>query len=180
MSDFRELFGDWRPEDDRPGEGGAMRPEEQTRGDRKLDEKAVRVVNVWEGIEETPVEGGTTITRGHSFFVQLRDNQGREFRIWVVREMAGSIQLALEHGQPDRPFTHDLLKVVLERLGASVERVTIDDLWQNTYYARITLAYHDATIDIDARPSDAIAMALRFDAPIYASEHVLESAQHET
>ncbi|HEX2999233.1 MAG TPA: bifunctional nuclease family protein, partial [Armatimonadota bacterium] len=75
-----------------------------------------------------------------------------------------------------RPMTHDLLKNIIERLGARVERLTIDDLWQETYYAKISLAVGDKIIDVDTRPSDGIALAMRADAPIYVSEAVLEEA----
>ena len=105
----------------------------------------------------------------------LRDNAGREFKIFVMRDVAVAISMAIESERPDRPFTHDLIRNVLERLGAAVERVTIDDLWQETFYAKITLSRGDESFDIDARPSDAIAMALRYHAPIYVAEAVLET-----
>ena len=182
-NDFKDLFGDWRPEDEWRGssEGAPLEPE--NRGQRALNEKEVKVVNVWEGIYEP--SGAFQSTAGLSgssqtFFVQLRDNRGREFRIFVLKEMAYSISLALENESPDRPFTHDLMKNILDRLGATIERVTIDDLWQDTFYAKVTVAHNGQTMDIDARPSDAIALALRFRAPIYVAEYVLEAAQHDT
>ena len=89
--------------------------------------------------------------------------------------MALAISLALESEAPDRPFTHDLIKNILDRLNTRVERVTIDDLWQETFYARITLDHQGEILDIDARPSDAIALALRYKAPIYVAEAVLEA-----
>jgi hypothetical protein len=71
------------------------------------------------------------------------------------------------------------MKNIIERLGATLERITIDDLWQNTFYARITMTRGTETFDVDSRPSDAIALALRFKVPIYVAESVLESAQSE-
>lgn len=170
-NDFRDLFGDWRP-DDTP-------PEPENRAQRPLNEKEVKVVNVWEGILEPQGLFGGAETK-QTYFIQLRDNQGREFRIFVLRDMALSISLALENENPDRPFTHDLMKGILERMGASIERVTIDDLWQDTFYAKISISHNGQTMEVDARPSDAIALALRFRAPIYVAEYVLEAAQHES
>lgn len=172
-NDFRDLFGDWRPEDE-----GRNKPEEffaepENRGRRQLNEKEVKVVNVYEATETSGVN--TTKTT----FVLLRDNFGREFRIFVLPDVAFAISLALENSIPDRPFTHDLMRTIMERLGGTVERVTIDDLWQDTFYAKITLARNGESMDIDARPSDAIAIALRFRAPIYVAESVLEAAQQD-
>jgi bifunctional DNase/RNase len=91
-----------------------------------------------------------------------------------------AIHTAIEEKPSERPLTHDLLRQIVERLGGKVERVTIDDLWQNTFYARITIAVKENhSIDIDARPSDAIAIALRTKAPIYMAEDVLEVAGRE-
>ena len=87
--------------------------------------------------------------------------------------------MALEEDKPDRPFTHDLIKLILEQVGAKVERVIIDDLWQDTFYAKVCIAHNGLTHDIDARPSDALALALRFRAPIYVAEDVLDRAQTE-
>ena len=170
-NDFKDLFGDWRPDDERFGasEGSVGQPE--TRSSRALNEKEVKVVNVYEVDTGNPLHNTT--------FVLLRDRHGREFKIFVMRDVAVAISMAIEGDQPDRPYTHDLMRVVLDRLGASVERVTIDDLLQETFYAKITLARGEELIDIDARPSDAIAMALRYRAPIYVAESVLESTQTE-
>jgi bifunctional DNase/RNase len=72
-------------------------------------------------------------------------------------------------------MTHDLTRNILTRLGVSIDRVVIDDLWQGTFYAKIYLLHGDEEIEIDSRPSDAIALALRFRAPIYMAESVLEA-----
>jgi Uncharacterized conserved protein len=85
---------------------------------------------------------------------------------------AAAIRNGLEGRKHERPMTHDLLKDMIESLGAKVDRVVIHDLRNETYYARIYLKTRDGEIDIDARPSDAIALALRTDAPIYISEEV--------
>ena len=177
MSDFKDLFGDWRPEDraSSPTDENGF-PEPENRGYRPLNEKEVKVVNVWEGIME-PTSAAGTSGGLQSFFVQLRDNRGREFRIYVVRDVALSIAMALNRGTPERPFTHDLMKTMLDKLGAEVDRVIIDDLWQDTFYAKIAIVHNGKTVEIDSRSSDAIAIALRYQAPIYVAEEVLERVQ---
>ena len=178
-SDFDGIFGGgWKPEDERrlPPEPGTGEPE--NRAPRALFEKEVKVVNVYEGIVSVPaaLPSGQTTT-----FVLLRDNRGREIRIFVVRDVAYAISLAVSEESPDRPYTHDLMRVMLQRLGARLDRVIIDDLWQDTFYAKIYLMRDGANevLEIDSRPSDAIALALRFRAPIYVAEAVLEAAQSE-
>jgi uncharacterized protein len=167
-NDFKDLFGEWRPDPEGADEEGENRPR------RTLNEKEVKVVNVYEGRYET-VGGG--ISSESTTFVLMRDNMGREFRIFVLKDVAYAIMMALENETADRPFTHDLMKNFIERLGGTVERVTIDDLWQDTFYAKVSLVRGEEVLDIDARPSDAIAIALRFRAPIYVAEDVLERAQ---
>ncbi len=174
VSDFRDFFGGMGPEDDRRPSSDDAGLEPENRGYRSLNEKEVRVVNVYEGIYDTPGGQGSSTT-----FVLLRDNRGREFKIFVLRDVALAISLGLENDPPDRPHTHDLMKTFIDRLGAKVERVTIDDLWNDTFYAKIGLTQNGESIEIDARPSDAIAIALRARAPIYVAEAVLEASQPE-
>ena len=174
-NDFKDLFGDWRPDEEGRGHDADSRAEPENRTRRALNEKEVKIVNVYEAVPDGPA--GQPLQ--HTTFVLLRDNRGRELRIYVLRDVALAISLALESEPPDRPFTHDLMKNILDRLETSVERVTIDDLWQETFYARITLDHKGETLDIDARPSDAIALALRFKAPIYVAEAVLETTTQE-
>ena len=175
--DFKDLFGDWRPGEEGRGTSDEFRLEPENRTRRALNEKEVKIVNVYEVVPE-PSPG--VPTPQHTF-VLLRDNRGHELKIYVLRDVAFAISLALESETPDRPFTHDLMKNILERLSVTVERVTIDDLWQETFYARITLDHKGESIDVDARPSDAIALALRYRAPIYVAEEVLEaSSQGQT
>jgi len=89
---------------------------------------------------------------------------------------AHAISQGLEGLKFARPMTHDLLQNVIEALGARVSRVVIHDLQHETYYARIYLDAPQGEIDVDARPSDAIALALRTDAPIYISEELAQRA----
>jgi bifunctional DNase/RNase len=174
-NDFKDLFGDWRPDDEGRNSPEGV-PEPENRGRRALNEKEVKVVNVYEGIYESPAGPAASAS---TTFVLLRDNLGREFRIFVLRDVAYAISMAIENEAPDRPFTHDLMKTMLERLGATVDRITIDDLWQDTFYAKISIVRNNETLEIDARPSDAIAISLRFRAPIYVAESVLDAAQTE-
>lgn len=141
--------------------------ETENRSPRSLNEKEVKIVGVY-------MHQDQKMPPQH--FVLLRDNKGRRAPIWVGQFEAWAISFALEGEAPERPLTHDLLKLMLDRLGASIERVIIDDLWNETFYAKIGLLKPDGeTMEIDARPSDAIALALRARAPIYMAEFVLES-----
>jgi bifunctional DNase/RNase len=100
----------------------------------------------------------------------------RYLLIWIGNPEAGAIALALQGVPPPRPLTHDLLKAVIESLGARVVSIIVNDLVDNTFYARIMLEIDGHEVDVDARPSDAIALALRTQAPIYVSEKVLDEA----
>ena len=146
-------------------EGGERRP----RNDEDLDEKEVTVV----GVYEHRAEGSA---QPPSAFVLLRDAQERSVLIFIGKFEAMSIWLALEGTSADRPLTHDLLNNVVNKIGGAIERVLIDDLWNNTYYAKVTISYNGITSDIDARPSDGIALALRAKAKIYMAEAVLAKA----
>ena len=97
--------------------------------------------------------------------------------IWIGVFEANAIALRIEGIDPPRPMTHDLLHDSLEMLGVRVERVTISALRDNTFYAEISLSGPDKDRVLDARPSDAIALALRAKAPIFVLKSVLESAQ---
>jgi bifunctional DNase/RNase len=110
----------------------------------------------------------------NTFIVILRDEENAEMLpIWVGKPEASSISFALEDVTPPRPMTHDLMKAVLDVVNAKVISVVISDLKENTYYAKVHLMYEDSEYSIDARPSDAIALALRTKAPIFASEEVI-------
>jgi bifunctional DNase/RNase len=97
--------------------------------------------------------------------------------IWIGVIEASSIAFELEKVKLTRPMTHDLLKTVIEALSGSVTQVVIVDLRDNTYYAVIEMSHAEQTLEIDARPSDAIALALRSGAPILCEPHVLDRAQ---
>lgn len=133
------------------------------------EEREVKVMGVYEHKEQENVQPTT-------FFVLLRDARNRSVLIWIGKFEAMAISLALDGASADRPITHDLLNNVINRMGGTVERILIDDLWNNTYYAKVTIAYEGKILDIDSRPSDAIALGLRAKAPILMVEGVLERA----
>ncbi len=107
--------------------------------------------------------------------VILRDTEkGHFLPIWVGVFEANAIALEMEKVTTPRPMTHDLLKNLLGELDARVDRVVINDLRDNTFFARIHLTRGDSTLSVDSRPSDAIALALRSQAEIFVEEKVLE------
>ncbi|HVT05524.1 MAG TPA: bifunctional nuclease family protein [Thermoanaerobaculia bacterium] len=114
----------------------------------------------------------------NSPIVVLRDEKDQIFLpIWVGIFEANAIALQLENVETPRPMTHDLLRTVLDTLEAKVTRVVINDLRESTFFARIFLTNTTTDHEIDARPSDAIALALRVSAPIFVHQSVLDQAQ---
>jgi len=97
--------------------------------------------------------------------------------IWIGLLEATSIASALQKIEFDRPMTHDLFKNVAERLKADVTRIEVCDLKENTFFAKIYFESGGISFDIDARPSDAIAIALRFGAPIYVDDKVVQRSK---
>ncbi|HXV62228.1 MAG TPA: bifunctional nuclease family protein [Vicinamibacteria bacterium] len=110
--------------------------------------------------------------------VILKDKEGdRVLPIWVGVFEANAIALQIENIPTPRPMTHDLLKNILSEIRANVQRIVVSDLRDNTFYAMIYLDRAGETIAIDARPSDAIALALRTKSPIYVEDSVVENAK---
>jgi len=110
--------------------------------------------------------------------VILRDIQSQLFLpIWIGVFEANAIALKIEGVETPRPMTHDLLRLVLEQLGGTVEKIVISDLRESTFFASIHLQQQGKPVTIDARPSDAIALALRVEAPIFVLQSVLDKAQ---
>ena len=110
--------------------------------------------------------------------VILRDSEGQKvLPIWVGMFEANAIALQIENISTPRPMTHDLLRNVIEDLKASVLKVVVCDLQENTFYALIYLSLGGETVAIDARPSDAIALALRTHAPIFVEDAVIDHAK---
>ncbi len=109
--------------------------------------------------------------------VELREEGGdRILPIWIGPFEAESITLQLQGVDVPRPLTHDLLKSVIESLGGEVLHILISGLEKSTYFARIVLDVDGDTVEIDSRPSDAIALAVRVNAPIYVTEEVMDQA----
>jgi hypothetical protein len=110
--------------------------------------------------------------------VILRDKDGeRVLPIWVGIFEANAIALQIENIATPRPMTHDLLRNVIRDLNGRVEKIVVSDLKETTFYALIYLKVGSEIIAVDARPSDALALALRTQAPIFVEEHVIDSAK---
>ena len=110
--------------------------------------------------------------------VILKDKEGdRVLPIWVGIFEANAIALQIENYVPPRPMTHDLLRNIITDLEGRVDRVVVSDLKENTFYAIVHLTVRGERIAVDARPSDAIALALRTRAPILVEETVIENAK---
>lgn len=113
-----------------------------------------------------------------SRFVLVTDGE-RRLPIMIGPYEASAISLALEGTHPDRPMTHDLLRNIVDKLGATLTRVVIDDLWNGTYYAKLYFRTDKEEMEIDSRPSDAIALSIRFGATILVSDGILETGLEE-
>ncbi len=108
----------------------------------------------------------------------LRDSDGqRVLPIWVGIFEANAIALQIENVSTPRPMTHDLLKNVIQDLKADIQKIVVSDLKENTFYALIYLSVNGEAVAIDARPSDAIALALRARAPIFVEDRVIDHAK---
>jgi uncharacterized protein len=117
--------------------------------------------------------------RNLSPLVLLKDMEEMNFLpIWIGIFEAASIAMELQDVHPPRPMTHDLLKSVIEKLGSKVLRIVINDVKEGTFFANIEMEKEGGEkVNIDARPSDAIALAIRVGAPIYVSEVVMMQAK---
>ena len=123
------------------------------------------------------VDRVTLDTSTNRFVVILKDDiHGRWLPIVVGSTEAQAIALQLEKISPPRPLTHDLIKNILDSIKILVTRIVVNDLRENTYYASINLKLNGTAQEVDARPSDAIALALRMQAPIYVDEGVMKRA----
>ena len=110
--------------------------------------------------------------------VVLRDAEGQKvLPIWVGVFEANAIAVQIENVPTPRPMTHDLLRNIIQDLHATVERIVVTDLKENTFFALIHLNISGERVAIDARPSDAIALALRASAPIFVEEAVIEQSK---
>jgi bifunctional DNase/RNase len=117
---------------------------------------------------------------GKQPIVLLKTADGNRFLpIWIGHAEAAAILMKLQGASTPRPMTHDLMTDMLEQLDAEVLRITVTELRDNTFYASITVQQNGSELEIDSRPSDAIAIAVRSEVPIYAAEHVIEESAIE-
>jgi bifunctional DNase/RNase len=130
-----------------------------------------------DGLVEMVVESVRVHMLSSRHVVILKET-GREryLPIWIGPWEASAIAMRLQGLTPERPLTHDLFASTLEAVDARVTRVVISDLADETYHARLYLAHDGTEVEVDARPSDALALAVRSEASIYAAEEVLEQA----
>ncbi|HEX2505978.1 MAG TPA: bifunctional nuclease family protein [Gaiellaceae bacterium] len=114
---------------------------------------------------------------GKQPIVLLKTTEGNKFLpIWIGHPEAAAILMKLQGANTPRPMTHDLVTDLLEKLEARVTRIAVTELQDNTFYALITVAVNGSEIEIDSRPSDAIALAVRAGAPIFAADAVIEES----
>ena len=126
---------------------------------------------------ELVISGLGIDSSNNSPVVLLKERNGeRVLPIWIGPSEASAIAMEISGVKFKRPLTHDLFKQCLIDLGVGMESVFISELKENTYYARIFLTHQGKRIELDARPSDSIALALRMKAPIHTTDELLESA----
>lgn len=126
---------------------------------------------------EMSIEGIRVNLANYQRVVILKEKDAERFLpIWIGPAEADAIAVRLQDVSVARPLTHDLLRDVLEKLGAQVDSVVVNDLADDTFFARIMLRVNGERVEIDSRPSDAIALAVRAQVPIYAEDAVLDKA----
>ena len=117
---------------------------------------------------------------GKQPIVLLKTTDGNKFLpIWIGHPEAAAILMKLQGATTPRPMTHDLVTEMLSQLDAQVVRITVTELRDSTFYAQITVQQDGAEIEVDSRPSDAIALAIRAEAPIFAAAQVIEESAIE-
>ncbi len=109
--------------------------------------------------------------------LKAKEDEDIVLPIWIGAFEANGIAMRLQDVEPPRPMTYELLRSVITELGGHVESIHINDLKDSTYYAQVYIIQGNNRIVVDSRPSDAINLALRFDAPIYVAEEVLEKSR---
>jgi uncharacterized protein len=131
-------------------------------------------------MQEMHIYGVSFDLVGKQPIVLLKTAEGNKFLpIWIGHPEAAAILMKLQSATTPRPMTHDLVTDMLEQLGAQVIRITVTELRENTFYAQITVQQDGSEVEIDSRPSDAIALAIRADAPIFAADDVIEESAIE-
>jgi bifunctional DNase/RNase len=131
-------------------------------------------------MQEMVIYGVSFDLVGKQPIVLLKTAEGNKFLpIWIGHPEAAAILMKLQGATTPRPMTHDLVTDILGQLQATVTRITVTELRENTFYAQITVQQDGSEIEVDSRPSDAIALALRADAPIFAADEVIEESAIE-
>jgi uncharacterized protein len=131
-------------------------------------------------VQQMQIYGVSFDMVGKQPIVLLKTVDGNRFLpIWIGHPEAAAILMKLQGASTPRPMTHDLLSDVLERMEAKCERVAVTELRDNTFYATITISLNGSELEIDSRPSDAIALAVRTQAPIFAADDVIEESSIE-
>lgn len=112
--------------------------------------------------------------------IMLRERDGnRRLRIVIGAAEAFAIDRRLKGHFHERPLTHDLMSNIIEELGGDLEKIVINDLRNGTFYAQLVIRIRGELVEVDSRPSDAIALGVAGEAPIYIEDHVLQEAGHE-
>ncbi len=131
-------------------------------------------------MQEMVIYGVSFDMVGKQPIVLLKTADGNKFLpIWIGHPEAAAILMKLQGASPPRPMTHDLFTDMLAQLEARVVRIAVTELRENTFFALITISVDGSEIEVDSRPSDAIALAVRSDAPIYAADSVIEESAIE-
>jgi bifunctional DNase/RNase len=138
---------------------------------------SVNFVSVMKKIELEIVALSHSITQTHSYAVVLGEVNGmRRLPIVIGGFEAQAIAVALEHMQPSRPLTHDLMKNFMNAFNVELQEIVISDLQEGIFYSKLVCFTEHDTVEIDSRTSDALALAVRFGCPVYTYEHILENA----
>jgi uncharacterized protein len=131
-------------------------------------------------VQQMQIYGVSFDMVGKQPIVLLKTVEGNRFLpIWIGHPEAAAILMKIQGASTPRPMTHDLLSEMLEHLDATCEKVSVTELRDNTFYASITLQVNGSSVEIDSRPSDAIALAVRTQAPIFAADDVIEESSIE-
>ncbi|MGH7910706.1 MAG: bifunctional nuclease family protein [Candidatus Dormibacteraceae bacterium] len=116
-----------------------------------------------------------TPTGQHVVFLKEKSSE-RYLPIWIGPDVANAIATRITNVKPERPMTHDLMATALRELGCQVERVVVTSVADDVYYARLYARSETRAVDVDSRPSDAIALAVRFECPLYVASEVMDHA----
>jgi bifunctional DNase/RNase len=126
-------------------------------------------------VQQMQIYGVSFDMVGKQPIVLLKTVEGNKFLpIWIGHPEAAAILMKLQGASTPRPMTHDLISELLDQLDCKCERVSVTELRDNTFYASITISLNGSEMEIDSRPSDALALAVRVKAPIFAADELIE------